>query len=104
MITQNKLQDTDTSSAQIQHREDCSTDELTNELIEGSPLWLIKTNEDGSEWSLIFGNYELKRGKSKNELKEYVNNNILNIVTNIAIIVCEKANEINNQLKNDESL
>ena len=77
---------------------------LSNEQIDGSPLWLIKTNEDGTEWSLIFGTYELKRGNSKNELKEYVNNNILNIVTNIAIIVCEKANEINNQLKKDESL
>ena len=77
---------------------------LSNEKIDGSPLWLIKNNEDGTEWSLIFGNYELKRGNSKNELKEYVNNNILNIVTNIAIIVCEKANEINNQVKKDESL
>ena len=85
-------------------KENYSTDELTNELIEGSPLWLIKTNEDGTEWVLIFGNYELKKGKSKKELKEYVNNNILNIVTNIAIIVCEKSNEINNQLKKDDSL
>ena len=70
MNTTKNLQDTDTSSEEIQHKEDC----LTNELIKGTPLWVIKNNEDGTLWTLAFGKYALKTGHSKQELKEYVQN------------------------------
>ena len=104
MTTQNKLHSTDISSSEIPFKENCSTDELTNELIEGSPLWCVKNNEDGTLWTLAFGKYALKTGKSKQGLKEYVENNAMNVMTNIVICIMEENKNITNNEKKDDSL
>ena len=100
MNTVDKLQETDTLSEHIQHKEDY----LTNEPIEGSPLWLIKTNEDGTKWVLSFGKYALKIGNSKKELKEYLEENMLNVITNMVICILEEVKKFNNNEKKDDSL
>ena len=97
MNTVDNLQDIDTSSEQIQYKEDY----LSNELIQGTPLWLTKKNEDGTEWVLSFGKYALRNGKSKEELKNYLENNLLNVITNIAICIVEEFKNFNNEKKDD---
>lgn len=69
---------------------------LTNELLKGTPLWLIKTNEDGTEWILSYGRYCLKKGKSKEELKNYLEDNMLNVITDIIIATIEESKIIDN--------
>ena len=104
MNTVENLQDINTSSEQIQYKEDCLNETLTNEPIEGTPLWVIKNNEDGTLWTLAFGKYALKQGQSKKELKEYVENNAMNVMTNIVICIMEEEKNITNNEKKDDSL
>ena len=104
MNTVDKSQDINTSSEKIQYKEDCSTDELANELIEGTPLWCVKNNEDGTLWTLAFGKYALKTGQSKQELKEYVQNEAMNVMTNITLCIFEELKNDTNNLKKDDSL
>ena len=99
MNTIENLQDINTSSEQIQHKEDC----LTNELINGTPLWLIKTNEDGTAWTLAFGKYGLKTGQSKEELKKYLEDNMLIVITNMMIAIIEESKRVDNEnLENEK--
>ena len=93
-------QNTDTSLEESQNKENY----LTNELIKGTPLWLIKTNEDGTAWTLAFGKYALKTGHSKQELKEYVQNEAMNVMTNITLCIFEELKNDTNNLKKDDSL
>ena len=104
MNTITELQDIDTSSEEIQYKEDCLNEKLTNEKIEGTPLWVIKNNEDGTLWTLAFGKYALKQGKSKQELKEYVQNEAMNVMTNITLCIFEELKNDTNNLKKDDSL
>ena len=104
MNTTKNLQDTDILSENILNKENYSANELTNELIEGTPLWCIKNNEDGTLWTLAFGRYALKTGQSKQELKEYIENNAMNVVTNIVICMFEEIKKIDKELKKDDSL
>ena len=99
MNTVDNLQDIDTSSEQIQHKEDC----LSNELIKGTPLWLIKRNEDGTAWTLAFGKYALKTGQSKEKLKKYLEDNMLNVITNMMIAIIEESKRVDNEnLENEK--
>ena len=98
MNTTNNLQDIGTSSEKIQHKEDC----LTNELINGTPLWLIKTNEDGTAWTLAFGKYALKTGQSKEELKKYLEDNMLIVITNMMIAIIEESKSVDNKKLENE--
>ena len=104
MNTVENLQDINTSSEQIQHKEDCLNEKLTNEPIEGTPLWIIKNNEDGTLWTLAFGKYALKQGQSKQELKEYVQNEAMNVMTNITLCIFEELKNNTDNLKKDDSL
>ena len=104
MTTTNNLQDIGTSSEKIQYKEDCLNEKLTNEPIEGTPLWCIKNNEDGTLWTLAFGKYALKTGQSKEELKEYVQNEAMNVMTNITLCIFEELKNDTDNLKKDDSL
>ena len=104
MSTITESQDIDTSSEEIQYKEDCLNEKLTNEKIEGTPLWVIKNNEDGTLWTLAFGKYALKTGHSKQELKEYVQNEAMNVMTNIVICVVEELKNMSSNQKKDDSL
>lgn len=105
MTTIENLQYTDTLSEKNPNKEDCSiNEELTNELIEGTPLMCIKNNTDGTLWTLAFGKYALKTGQSKQELKEYVQNEAMNVMTNIVICVVEELKNMNSNQKKDDSL
>lgn len=88
---------THTSQEEKQSNYDYSKE---NELIEGTPLWIIKTNEDGTEWVLSYGRYCLKKGKDKEELKEYVDNNLLNVITNMIICTIEESKKTETKLDN----
>ena len=102
MKTVENLQDIGTSSEQIQHKEDYSNETLTNELIEGTPLWCIKNNEDGTAWTLAFGKYALKQGKSKEELKKYLEENMLIVITNMMIAIIEESKSVDNEKLENE--
>ena len=108
MNTTKKLQDTDILSEEILNKEDCLneklTDKLTNERIEGTPLWCVKNNEEGTAWTLAFGKYALKTGHTKKELKEYVENNAIKVMTDITLCIFEELKNNTNNLKKDDSL
>ena len=99
MNTTKNLQDTDILSENILNKENYSNEDLANELMQGTPLYLIKTNEDGTKWVLSFGKYALKEGNSKAELKEYVENNMLNVITDMIICTIEANKNMTNNLK-----
>ena len=99
MNTTKNLQDTDISLEETLNKEEC----LTNELINGTPLWLIKTNEDGTAWTLAFGKYALKTGQSKEELKKYLEENMLIVITNMMIAIIEESKRVDNEnLENEK--
>jgi hypothetical protein len=69
------------------------------EKVEGTPFFIVKNNEDGTEWILTFGTYKLKTAKTKRELKEYLITDRYNIMTDIVIIINE-VKEKNSKTKN----
>ena len=102
MNTITELQDIDTSSEEIQYKEDCLNEKLTNEKIEGTPLWVIKNNEDGTLWTLAFGKYALRQGQSKEELKKYLEDNMLIVITNMMIAIIEESKSVDNKKLENE--
>lgn len=60
-----------------------------NEIIYGTPLWLTKGNEDGTQWYLTFANYKLREGKTKIELVEWFKENNFNIIMDLVVIILE---------------
>ena len=102
MNTITESQDIDTSSEEIQYKEDCLNEKLTNEKIEGTPLWVIKNNEDGTLWTLAFGKYALRQGQSKEELKKYLEDNMLIVITNMMIAIIEESKSVDNKKLENE--
>ena len=103
MKTVENLQDIGTSSEETLNKEDCSiNEELTNELIEGTPLMCIKNNTDGTLWTLAFGKYALKQGQSKEELKKYLEENMLIVITNMMIAIIEESKSVDNEKLENE--
>lgn len=61
-----------------------------NEQIDGTPFAICKNHIDDSDpWILGFGNYKLKTGKTKKELKDYLITNRYNIMCDMIIIINE---------------
>nr|WAE43736.1 MAG: hypothetical protein [Microviridae sp.] len=60
-----------------------------NEIIQGTPLWLTKGNEDGTLWFITFANYKLKEMRTKTELMAYYEANKFNLIMDIMMISME---------------
>jgi hypothetical protein len=71
-----------------------------NERIEGTPLMVIQQMND--KWLLVFGMYKLKEFDTKEEAKEYVQENMLNIVVDMISIVVEFHNNQNQKTTENE--
>jgi len=69
-----------------------------NERIEGTPLYLNKTAQE--TWVLTLGQYKIKEGNTKEELKEYLNSNMLNVIVDMISIIVEFHN--NQKTKTNE--
>nr|WAE43729.1 MAG: hypothetical protein [Microviridae sp.] len=66
-----------------------SNESTENEKVEGTPFYIMKGNEDGTEWILAFGTYKIKTAKTKRELREYLITDRYNIMCDMIIIVNE---------------
>lgn len=71
-----------------------------NERIEGTPLMVVKQMND--QWLVVFGMYKIKEFDSKIEAKEYIKNNMLNIVVDMISIIVEFHNNQNQKIKTNE--
>ncbi|AXH74751.1 MAG: hypothetical protein [Microviridae sp.] len=60
-----------------------------NEIVEGTPLWLTKGNEDGSTWFLTFANYKLREATNKKELIKWFRDNNFNVIMDLVVIILE---------------
>nr|WAE43669.1 MAG: hypothetical protein [Microviridae sp.] len=60
-----------------------------NEKVIGTPFFIVKNNEDGTDWLLAFGTYKLKTAKTKRELREYLVTDRYNIMCDMIIILVE---------------
>lgn len=66
-----------------------------NEKVEGTPFFIMKNNEDATEWALTFGTYKMKTGKTKRELKNYLITERYNIMCDMIIIINEVKSKTN---------